>query len=95
MPDTPDWKIDVKGLSVSEIVTLLRQLDGSKYKNVILELRQELVHRARAEGATDDVIIRTLTRGVARGVNLDAVARQWATTLGISVSEFKRIANVK
>jgi hypothetical protein len=95
MLDAPDWKIDVKGLSVSEIVTLLRQLDGSKYSNSILELRQELVRRARAEGASDDVIIRTLTRGVARGLNLDAVAKQWAATLGISVREFKRIANVK
>jgi len=95
MPDTPDWKIDVKGLSVSEIVSLLRQLDGSKYRNTILELRQELVRRARAEGASDDVIIRTLARGVARGLNLDAVAKQWASTLGLSVREFKRIANVK
>ena len=95
MPNAPDWKVDVKGLSVSGIVTLLRQLDGSKYRNAILELRQELVRRARAEGASDEVIIRTLTRGVARGLNLNAVAKEWASTLGLSVKEFKRIANVK
>jgi hypothetical protein len=95
MPDQPPWDIDISNLSTSEIVNLLRELNGSKYSDTIRELRQELVRRARTEGASDEVIIRTLTRGVARGSNLDAVAKEWASTLGLSVKEFKRIANVK
>lgn len=95
MPKEPSWKIDVKSLGAKEIVKLLRQLDESKYKEVILDLRRELVQRARDEGASDEVIIRTLTRAVPRGLRLDAVAKEWAGVLGLSVKEFKRIANVK
>lgn len=95
MPKDPSWKIDVKSLSTKEIVELLRQLDESKYKEVILDLRGELVKHARDEGASDEAIIRTLTRGVPRGLGLDAVAKEWASVLGLSVKEFKRIANVK
>ena len=95
MPKDPGWKIDVKSLSTTEIVKLLRQLDESKYKEVILDLRGELVKRARDEGASDETIIRTLTRGVPRGLGLDGVAKQWAAVLGLTVKEFKRIANVK
>ena len=94
MAETPNWNINVKGLSLTEIVNLLRQLDGTKHKDKILELQRELVKRARTEGVNDEAIIRTLTRGVARGLDLDAVAKKWATVLGVSVKEFKRIANV-
>lgn len=95
MPNLPGWNIDVISLSTEEIVTLLRQLEGSIHKEVTLGLRRELVTRARTEGASDETIIRTLARGVARGMRLDAVANEWASTLGLSVKEFKRIANVK
>ena len=95
MPQDPSWKIDVRSLSTKEIVKLLRQLDESAYKEVILDLRHELVRRARDEGAADEVIIRTLTRAVPRGLGLDAVAKEWAEVLGLSVKEFKRIANAK
>ena len=53
------------------------------------------MQHARDEGASDEAIIRTLTRGVPRGLGLDEVAKQWAAVLGLSVKEFKRIANVK
>ena len=95
MPDQPPWKIDVKTLSTNEIVKLLRQLDGSKHKEVILDLRRELVKRARDEGASDETIIRTLTRSVPRGSSLNAVAKEWASVLGLTEEEFKRIANAK
>lgn len=95
MPGENSWKIDVKSLSTPEIVNLLKQLDGSKHKRVINDLRRELVTRARNEGAADEVIIRSLTRGVPRGLRLDEVAKEWAAILGLSVKEFKRIANVK
>lgn len=95
MAKDSSWKIDVKSLDAKEIVKLLRQLDESKYKEVILDLRRELVQRARDEGAGDEVIIRTLTRAVPRGLGLEAVAKEWAEVLGLSVKEFKRIANAK
>ena len=95
MPNDPGWKIDVKSLSTREIAKLLRQLDQSESKEVILDLRRELVKRARDEGAGDEAIIRTLTRAVPRGLGLDAVAKEWASVLGLSVKEFKQIANAK
>jgi hypothetical protein len=95
MPEDPSWKIDIKSLSTNEIVRLLGQLNESKFKEVTLDLRRELIQRARDEGANDETIVRTLTRGVARGAKLDAVAKEWASVLGLSVKEFKRIANVK
>jgi DNA repair exonuclease SbcCD ATPase subunit len=95
MPEAPTWKIDIKSLSTNEIVRLLGQLNESKFKEVTIDLRRELIQRARDEGTTDETIVRTLTRGVARGAKLDAVAKEWASVLGLSVKEFKRIANVK
>ena len=95
MPQKPSWKIDVKSLSTEELVKLLRQLDGGKHKEVLHDLRRELVQHAKDEGASDEAIIRTLTRGVPRGLGLDGVAKQWAAVLGLTVKEFKRIANVK
>ena len=95
MPRQSPWNIEVESLSLRQIVDLLKQLNKSKYKEVILDLRRELVKRARDEGANDETIVRTLTRGVPRGAKLDAVAKEWAGVLGLSVKEFKRIANVK
>jgi len=95
MPDKPAWTIAVTSLSTTEIVKLLRQLNESEYKEVILDLRRELVKRARDEGASDETIIRTLTRSVQRGLPLNAVSKEWASILGLSEKEFKRIANVK
>jgi len=95
MPEAPTWKIDIKSLSTNEIVSLLGQLNESKFKEVTIDLRRELIQRARDEGTTDETIVRTLTRGVARGAKLDALAKEWASVLGLSVKEFKRIANVK
>jgi hypothetical protein len=95
MPEEPPWRINVSSLRTPEIVKLLRQLNQSKYNDVILDLRRELIKRARDEGASDDTIIRTLTRSVPRGLALDAVAKEWAKILDLTVKEFKRIANVK
>ena len=95
MPDQSPWNVDVGTLSTNEIVKLIAELKESKYEEITLRLRRELVKRARDEGATDETIIRTLTRGVSRGLKLDAVAKEWATVLGKSVKEFKRIANVR
>ena len=77
MPEDPSWKIDIKSLSTNEIVRLLGQLNESKFKEVTLDLRRELIQRARDEGANDETIVRTLTRGVPRGAKLDAVAKEW------------------
>lgn len=95
MPDQLPWNVDVNSLSTAEIVELLKQLSGSRYREVNLELRAKLIKRARLEGASDETIIRNLTRAVPRGLKLNAVANEWASALGLSVKEFKRIANVK
>ena len=95
MADQPPWKVDVASLRTAEIIELLKQLSGSRYREVNLELRAELIKRARLEGASDETIIRNLTRAVPRGLRLNAIAEEWAGSLGLSVKEFKRIANAR
>jgi hypothetical protein len=95
MPKQPSWKVDVKSLSHNEIVDLLEKLQGSGRQDIILSLRQELISRARIRGLSDAEIVKSLSRGVPRGLRLQEVAKEWAEALGLTVEEFKRIANVR
>ncbi len=95
MPKEPNWMVDVKSLSTDKIVQLLKELRGSGHRELILNLKQELIEHARREGATDEQIIRVLAQNVPRGLSLRDVAKEWAECFGISVAEFKRIANVR
>lgn len=94
MSKQPGWKVDVKSLSPDEIVRLLRELRGSQHKELILSLKRELIDHAKREGASNEEIIRVLAQNVPRGLSLHDVAKEWAELFGISVKEFKRIANV-
>jgi len=93
MSDQSVWKIDVKGLTHRQILEVLKQLEGTGRNEVILELRQELVDRVRLHNKSDAEIIRYLTRGIPRGLRLNEFAKDWAEVFGLSVAEFKRIAN--
>ncbi|OGQ78261.1 MAG: hypothetical protein A3F90_00525 [Deltaproteobacteria bacterium RIFCSPLOWO2_12_FULL_60_19] len=95
MPKQPSWKVDVKSLSHNQIVDLLEKLQGSGRQDIILSLRQELIGRARIRGLSDAEIVKSLSRGVPRGLRLQEVAKEWAEALGLTVEEFKRIANVR
>ena len=95
MPKQPPWEIDVKSLSHDQIVDLLEKLQSSGQKDIILSLRQELIGRARNRGLSDAEIVRSLSRAVPRGLRLQEVAKEWAEALGLTVEEFKRIANVR
>jgi hypothetical protein len=95
MPRQPSWKVDVKSLSPDQIVQLLKELRGSEHKEQVQNLKRELIERARGEGATDEQIIRVLAQNVARGSSLHDVAKEWADCFGISVTEFKRIADAR
>jgi hypothetical protein len=94
MPKQSSWKVDVKSLSHNQIVDLLEKLQGSGQQDIILSLRQELIGRARIRGLSDTEIVRSLSRAVPRGLRLHEVAKEWAEALGLTVEEFKRIANV-
>ena len=60
MTKPPSWTVDVKSLSLDQIVQLLKELRGSEHKELIQNLKLELIERARGEGATDEQIIRVL-----------------------------------
>lgn len=89
------WEVDVKSLSEKEIAKLLRELRGAEYPEVVLDLQREVIRRASREGMTREEIIRKLAEHVPRGRGLDNVAREWNGVLGVSVEEFKRIADAK
>lgn len=95
MPKGPSWKVDVKSLSHQELVDLLKQLDVSKHKEVIESLRRELIDRSRARGLSNQKIIRLIALGIPRGRRLNELAKTWAEILGVSVDEFKQIADAK
>jgi hypothetical protein len=95
MSKAPGWTVNVESLSPEEIVRLLKQLAGGSQRSLIDSLRQQLIKQAREEGASNDEIIRTLSWSVARGLKLHEIAKEWAPLFGITVQEFKRIANAK
>jgi hypothetical protein len=94
MKKPADWTVNVETLSEREIVRLLEQLKGSTRHDLITSLRQRLIQIAVEEGGTRDEIIKTLSQNVARGLSLHALAKEWAPLFGITVAEFKRIANL-
>jgi hypothetical protein len=54
-----------------------------------------LISRSRIRGLSDAEIVKSLSRAVPRGLRLQEVAKEWAEALGLTVEEFKRIANVR
>lgn len=95
MPKEPTWKVDVKSLSNQKLVELALSLDGSEYKEVVESLRRELVERIRAIGISNEEMVKRIASGVPRGRKFNEIAKAWAEILGLSVEEFKRIADAK
>lgn len=89
------WTVDVKNLSNQRLVEIALQLDGSEHVEVIDSLRRELIERLRTMGKTTQDIIRYIALNVYRGRKMGEVARTWAKILGVSVEEFRRIADAK
>ena len=95
MPKEPSWKVDVKSLSHQALVDLLKQLNASKHREVIESLRRELIDRSRTRGLSNQEIIKLIALGIPRGRRLNELAKTWAEILGVSVEEFRRIADAK
>jgi hypothetical protein len=58
-------------------------------------LRRELVERLEAKGITKQEMVKRIASGVPRGRKFNEIAEAWAGILGLSVEEFKRIADAK
>ena len=95
MKKPPGWSVNVKSLSHQHIVELLKALQDSPNSETVSSLRKELVDRLLARGMSSSQIINRLAHAVPRGRKLNEVAKDWATALGITVEEFKRIAHAK
>jgi hypothetical protein len=95
MKKPPDWSVDVQSLSHQNIVELLRELKDSPNSLIVSNLRKELVDRLRLRGMDSAQIIKRLANGVVRGRKLNEVAKDWAPALGVTVEEFKRIADAR
>lgn len=88
-----DWlAIDVKSCTPTELVVLLEQLAGSQHPSLRADIQRELVNRLRAKGLSDSKVIDVLLHGVGRSTIRNEIASQWATALGMTAQEFKRIA---
>lgn len=95
MPKESSWRVNVKSLSNHRLVELALSLDGSEYKEIVESLRRELVERLRAIGISNEEMVKRIASGVPRGRKFNEIAKAWAEILGLSVEEFKRIADAK
>ena len=95
MPKEPSWNIDVKSLSDRRLVEIAMELDGSEHQELVKALRRELVERLEAKGITKQEMIKRIALGVPRGRRFNEIAKAWAGILGLSLEEFKRIADAK
>ena len=95
MPKGPSWTVDVKSLSNQKLVELSLNLHGSEHREVVESLRRELVERIKAKGISNEEIVKRIASGVPRGRKLNDIAKAWAGILGLSLEEFKRIADAR
>ena len=95
MPKEPSWNIDVKSLSNRRLVEIAMELEGSEHASVVESLRRELVERLEAKGITKQEMVKRISLGVPRGRRFNEIAKAWAGILGLSLAEFKRIADAK
>lgn len=58
-----------------------------------ITLRAEMIRRAKNRGLTNRQVIDRLVAGVPKGRKRDDIAKDWAIAFGLSVEEFKRIAD--
>jgi len=93
----PAWNLDLKSLSHQRLVEILKELQDTPHIEVVGDLRRELVDRLKSRGMDNTEIIKKLSFGVrrGRGSKLTEVANDWAETLGMTVKDFKRIADAK
>ncbi|MCY4612414.1 MAG: hypothetical protein OXB94_02175 [Nitrospira sp.] len=91
--NSPGWSIDVKSCSEQGLVELLRQVKGSQNENAELEIKTELVQRAKDRGLTNSQIINSLIGQIPPGRQRNGIAKEWAKPLGLTVEEFKRLAS--
>ncbi len=95
MPKEPRWNIDVKSLSDRRLVEIAMELDDSEHEELVEALRRELVERLEAKGITKQEMVKRIALSVPRGRRFNEIAKAWAGILGLSVEEFKRIADAK
>ncbi len=95
MGEESGWSVDVKSLSNEKLVEISLQLDGSEHIEIVDLLRRELIERLRATGRTTEEIIKQLAANLPRGRRMSELARAWARIVGVSVEEFRRIADAK
>lgn len=92
MSDQGWLSIDYKSYSPSQLVTLIKQLEGGQHDSLRLDVMRELIERLREKGLTDHRIIDELVRGVGAGRKRDRIATEWAPALGLNARDFKRLA---
>jgi hypothetical protein len=89
------WDIDVDSLSDAQLAQFIRDLRGAEYPEVVLDLQREVIKRASKLGLTREQIIKKLAEHVPRGRDVTNIAREWSRVCGVTVEEFKRIADAR
>lgn len=92
MDQKPKVTVDVKNCTTQTLVELSRQLEGSEHKELLLEVRREMIDRLRKAGSSNQEIVDTLIMGVWKA-DRNAMAEEWSLVLGITEQEFKRLAS--
>ena len=87
------WSISVKGASTATLMELYGLLKESKEDRLqAIQIQQELVERARAEGLTTQQILNALVAGVGNKSRRAEIAKEWCKALGLTEKEATRRA---
>lgn len=80
--------IDVKSLSHTNLVEVIKQLRGSDYPELLRSAQKELVERLKRKGFDNKKIANILVANVYGTAKKRLIAEEWANALGITKKEF-------
>lgn len=80
--------IDVKSLSHINLVTVIQELRGSNYPELLKTARKELVERLKRKGFDNKKIAAILVANVYGVAKKKLIAEEWADAMEITKKEF-------
>lgn len=92
MDEQIGWGIDVESCSDKHLVEIIKLLRESKHIDQQMAAQRELIKRLKdKQGLTTLEIVKHLVWARSKKDRLE-VAEEWASILGITIQEFRRLA---
>ena len=87
--------IDVKSLSHTSLVEVIKELRGSNYPELLKKAQKELVERLKRKGFDNKKIAAILVANVYGSAKKRLITEEWADALGITKDEFLKVIGKK